>query len=538
MSGYEKKWNILKEKGAGEEETIRLAEELHRHQIELVSQNQQLREAQQQLEKSHNEYRNLFDFAPVGYFVLDIGGHISEVNLTGAAMLGIERPGLLNKPFSKYIDKESHDVLYLQYKRALREGKKAECDVQVTKQSGTSAFIHLILEPVKDTDGSIMLCRIAAIDITELKKAQESLRDSERRYRGVFENASVGISLVDLDGNWLYVNDKFCEIVGYSREALTGTEFSVLTHPDDVHNDRLMYDKLMSLEISNYFLEKRYVRKDGQIIWVSIYRALQKDEAGKPVYSIRIVTDITEQKKIEEERSMLTEELKRSNNDLHDFAYIVSHDLKEPLRAVNGFMVLLEQRYKEQLDEKALAYIDFAVNGAKRMDTMLRGMLEYSRVQTHARPLTLTEGHTAFTTAVTNLWTQITEAHAAVTCDPLPSIKADGTQLVQLLQNLISNAIKYRGGQNPEVHVGCKRQENGWLFSVRDNGIGIAPEQYERIFGMFQQVNPSRNYSGYGIGLAICKKIVERHGGKIWLESQLGKGSTFFFTIPDESKKA
>jgi PAS domain S-box-containing protein len=245
-----------------------------------------------------------------------------------------------------------------------------------------------------------------------------------------------------------------------------------------------------------------------------------------------ILRDITQRKKNEEQLAKFTEELKRSNTDLREFAYVASHDLKEPLRAINGFMEILSQRYADKLDEKAREYIGFAVNGAKRMDAMLTGLLEYSRVQTHAKPIKLTPGQEAFGAAVNNLRASITETHAVITCDPLPPVKADGTQLVQLFQNLIGNAIKFRSEKRPEIHSGCEKQENFWLFSVRDNGIGIAPESYERIFFIFQQLNPVEKYSGHGIGLSICKRIVERHGGKIWVESQLGKGSTFYFTLP------
>ena len=218
--------------------------------------------------------------------------------------------------------------------------------------------------------------------------------------------------------------------------------------------------------------------------------------------------------------------------DLRDFAYVVSHDLKEPLRAINGFMELLQRKYGDKLDEKAREYINIAVNGTKRMDAMLTGLLEYSRLQTHAKPLELTPGQAAFDGAIANLQASIKESHAVITCDPLPSVKADGTQLLQLFQNLIGNAIKFRGEQKPEIHIGCEKQENFWHFCVRDNGIGINPDSYERIFFIFQQLNPVEKYSGQGIGLAICKKIVERHGGKIWVESQPQKGSTFYFTMP------
>jgi len=195
-------------------------------------------------------------------------------------------------------------------------------------------------------------------------------------------------------------------------------------------------------------------------------------------------------------------------------------------------MEILHKKYVDKLDEKAREYIDVARKGSVRMDTMLTGLLEYSRLQTKSKPLTLTPAQAAFDRAIANLAASITEAQAVITCDPLPQVKADDTQLLQLFQNLIGNAIKFRGEQRPEIHVGCEKQANFWQFCVRDNGIGIKPDSYELIFYIFQQLHPADRYSGHGVGLAICKKIVERHGGKIWVESQFGKGSAFFFTIP------
>jgi hypothetical protein len=212
---------------------------------------------------------------------------------------------------------------------------------------------------------------------------------------------------------------------------------------------------------------------------------------------------------------------------------VASHDLREPLRAINGFMELLKQRNGAKLDEKANEYINYAASGAKRMDDLLTGLLAYSRVQTKGQQKASISAKAALNAAVTNLQRSFAESNAAITTDTLPSVKADGMQFIQLLQNLIGNAIKFRTNKRPQIHVGCKRHENAWLFSVRDNGIGIDRQSHERIFDIFRQLHPRDKYPGFGVGLAICKRIVERHGGKIWVESQPGKGSTFYFTIPD-----
>jgi signal transduction histidine kinase/integral membrane sensor domain MASE1 len=227
------------------------------------------------------------------------------------------------------------------------------------------------------------------------------------------------------------------------------------------------------------------------------------------------------------------EELTRSNAELEQFAYIASHDLQEPLRMVASFVQLLERRYKDKLDSDANEFIAYAVEGAKRMQALINGLLAYSRIGTHGKPFELTDCEAVLESALSNLRVAIEESNAIVTHDPLPTVMADGSQLIQLFQNLIGNALKFCNIKAPEIHIGVKQRYGEWLFSVKDNGIGIDPQYAERIFVIFQRLHTRSEYSGTGIGLAICKKIVERHGGRIWVESELGKGATFYFTIPD-----
>ncbi len=226
-------------------------------------------------------------------------------------------------------------------------------------------------------------------------------------------------------------------------------------------------------------------------------------------------------------------ELARSNEDLQQFAYVASHDLQEPLRMVNGFLKLLDERYKGQLDDQARQYVNFAVEGTTRMSHLVRDLLEYSGVDRRGKKLEPTNAELALQGALANLRGAIQEAGAAVTNEPLPTIRSDATQLMQLLQNLIGNAVKFRREDCPcKTHVGAKRDGDNWIFSVSDNGIGMEPQHLDRIFVIFQRLHTRDKYSGTGIGLAICKKIVERHSGRIWVESTPGQGSTFYFTLP------
>ncbi len=227
-----------------------------------------------------------------------------------------------------------------------------------------------------------------------------------------------------------------------------------------------------------------------------------------------------------------SQELARSNEDLREFAYAVSHDLQEPLRAVGGFVKLLAKRYKGRLDSDADEFIGFAVEGIKRMQLMIKDLLEYSQVGTKGKEFEPADLSLIIGQAVSNLKAAIEESGASITYDALPMLNADAPQLVRLFQNLIGNAIKFRGEEPPSVHVSAERKGDEWIFFVRDNGIGIDPSQTEKIFAIFRRLHTREEYPGTGIGLAMCKKIIERHGGKIWVESEPGKGSTFIFTMP------
>jgi light-regulated signal transduction histidine kinase (bacteriophytochrome) len=242
--------------------------------------------------------------------------------------------------------------------------------------------------------------------------------------------------------------------------------------------------------------------------------------------------EVVRREAAEQAQDAALSDLHRSNQDLEQFAYVASHDLQEPLRMVASYTQLLAQKYGGQLDDKAQSYINYAVDGATRMQGLINDLLTYSRVNTRGQALEPTDLHAVLGEALRNLTAAIEENQAIITNDDLPTVRADATQLQQVFQNLISNAIKFRGEASPHIHVSAREEGGEWLFSVKDNGIGIDAKHAERLFVIFQRLHTRQEYPGTGIGLAVCKRIVERHGGRIWFESEPGKGSTFFFTLP------
>jgi len=280
--------------------------------------------------------------------------------------------------------------------------------------------------------------------------------------------------------------------------------------------------------------DQRIVRRDGTVVWGSTTKMPWRDPDGRIIGTFGLTRDVTATKEAEARLRKEHEELTRSNAELEQFAYVASHDLQEPLRAVASCVQLLKKRYEGRLDARADEFILHAVEGTKRMQALINDLLAYSRVGTHQQPFEPVDCSEIVEEALANLTVAVQESGATVTRDPLPTVMADPTHLTQVFQNLIGNALKFRAeDRKPLIHLTAKNAAGQWTFAVRDNGIGIEPQYFERIFRVFQRLHTRERYPGTGIGLAICKKIVDRHGGRIWIESQPGQGSTFYFTLPD-----
>jgi len=533
----------------------------------------------------------------------------------------------------------------------------------------------------------------------------------EEIYRAMFENAGVGITRVDLKGALVDANQTFCNMVGHTRDKLLGRPLSEITHAEDYGEGADYRNQLMRGAMKSATGEKRFVHKDGSVIWVQRTMSIVTDDAGKPQYVISVVENISKRKQVErrqmvehavtllladahsiveaiprviqimsemlgyaygarwvldpadrvlrcteswcaaepaveefcrkstssvetetpgkpgglnravwstaapvwiadvaqetalkrresaqqaglrsafafpipvggkfygvmeffgrevrprderileiartvghqigqfiarkqaeaelqEANSQLilkAQQLSRSNAELEQFAYVASHDLQEPLRMIASYTQLILRRYGDRFDGDAREFMDFIVDGATRMKQLIEDLLAYSRVGTHGKAFRPTDSGAAVQKALANLRAAIESSNGTVTCDPLPTINADEFQLVQLFQNLIGNALKFKGAETPHVHISVNEQADTWTFGVKDNGIGIDGEYFDRIFMVFQRLHSRTDYPGTGIGLAICKKVVDRHGGRLWIESGVGSGSTFWFTVP------
>ena len=365
-------------------------------------------------------------------------------------------------------------------------------------------------------------------DITERKRAEEALREAKDVLQAVIETSPLAKIVFDLEGRVALWNPAAERLFGWSAAEALG-RFNPILPEDHVAGESAL--ELAETPGPPSGHETRRRRKDGSIIDVALWTAPLRDHSGAMRGVLAIFADITERRRLENSIQERTAELMRSNEDLQQFAFIISHDLQEPLRIVSSYAQLVAKRYPDALDEEGHEFLRHITEGVSRMRQLIQDLLAYSRAsQGGGLQMEETDVEGVVAWALMNLQVSIQESGAHVTYEKLPTVYGDRAQLAQLFQNLIGNAIKYRSSAPPRIHIQAESRKGEWMFSVQDNGIGIAPEYRERVFGIFKRLH-GREYPGTGIGLAICKRIVERHGGRIWVESEDGAGSTFYFTI-------
>lgn len=392
-------------------------------------------------------------------------------------------------------------------------------------------------EPLKDASGNIVKWFGTCTDIHDLKLAEKALQQSEQRVRLATEAAGVAVWEWDIKVNTVKWDEQMFRMYGLPptpEGRVVYQDWSSRVLPEDLVEQEEKLKRTVAA-CGRSQREFRITRtSDKAVRFIQSAEMVVAGADGQPERMVGINLDITKRKQAEVKLAEQAVELQRSNLELEQFAYVASHDLQEPLRLVSAYTELLLQRYRSRLDLEADPLVNFITEGVTRMQRLIQDLLAYSRVSSRNKPLALAPSQKALDMALQDLAMAIHEQHALVTHDVLPELVCDGKQLVQLFQNLIGNALKFRRPEEPPlVHVGARRTGDGnaWLFSVRDNGIGIEMEFYERIFVIFQRLHSRKKYSGTGIGLAICKRIVEHHGGRIWVESQKDLGTTFLFTI-------
>lgn len=365
----------------------------------------------------------------------------------------------------------------------------------------------------------------------ERKQLEQSRQESEARLRLVLENMPVMLNALDETMTFVVWNRECERVTGYPAAEIVGNPDAIKMLYPEAANRREMREAWARRGNNFRDWELHLTDRAGRrrtVAWSNI--SAQFPIPGWATWSVGL--DITERRAAQEALAQKAEELARSNQELEQFAYIASHDLQEPLRMITSYLQLLQRRYQGQLDADAHEFIDFAVDGANRMKVLINDLLAYSRVERHGKPFEPADSGAALEQALANLTVAIAESEAVIRYDPLPAVLADPTQLAQVFQNLIGNALKFRTEAPPCIQIGAEQGQGEWRFSVRDNGIGLAPEAAERIFLLFERLHGRGDYPGSGIGLALCHKIITRHGGRIWVESQEGQGATFYFTIP------
>jgi PAS domain S-box-containing protein len=521
---------------------------------------QNLKNTEEALKESEERYRQIFVNNHAPMLLIDpINGDFVDANPAATNFYGYTLDELIKLKIS--------DINVSDDKSILKEMLKA-----VSNEKNHFIFKHLLANgEIRDVDvysglinqsGRNLLYSIVH-DVTAQKKAEIARRNSEELFRLIFAQSPLSSAITKLDYTPLRINDAFGNMLGYSKEELYLMKFTEYTHLDDIGEEIEQLNRITSGEIDSFEMEKKYIHKNGEILYANLFISAVKDQFGKLVRFLVIVEDVTQRKKTENlvkqrtdrltninkilnveigdyekaeiKLENLIEKLENSNKELEQFAYVASHDLREPLRMITSFLELLKKKYENDLDGEANEFIDYAVDGAQRMDVMIKDLLDYSRISSQERKFEYLKSEEILNTALLNLNSVIIDSNTNIIHGPLPLIYANDQQMIQLFQNLIGNAIKYRGKENPEIQISYEDVNDEYIFSIKDNGIGIDKKHLKRIFNIFHRLHTSEEYEGTGIGLAISEKILEKHRGKIWAESEKGKGTTFHFTIPNQN---
>lgn len=531
----------------------KLLHELQVYQIELEMQNEALQQARTEAQAALARYTELYDSAPVGYFSVDRSGFIRQLNFAAAHLLDEERPRLLGQSFREFVVDRDRPIFDTFLTNVFAGHAKEVCEVRLGRADSGQPPCFTHMEAV--VGEATQVFNAVVVDITAKALADEALRSSQQYLEMAVHGAALGIWNWNMGSGELVASPRFRQLFGISPdEKMSYERFLEALHPGDREaiGDAVRH-ALKDRE--EYNVECRIRWPDGSIHWIAAVGCGFYDEVSGDVVGMSgIALDITERKGMEEALQRLNddlehrvaertvalsdanEELVRSNEELHQFAYIAAHDLQTPLRSIAGFAQLLQKDFGEHIGTQGDTWINQIVLHARRLHELIQDLLVYSKIDTPGGAFEPTDLRLVFDNVVAGLDASIRETGASITRGDLPVVVGSRIQLAQLFQNLIGNGIKYHGAEAPRVHVSAERSGNEWVISVRDNGIGIPEKHRERIFEIFRRLHSQEAYPGTGIGLAVCRRVVQRHGGRIWAESTPGQGSVFKFTLPDQSK--
>jgi PAS domain S-box-containing protein len=504
--------------------------------------------SEEALRASEAEYRAIFELAGVGNAQSDPEtGRLVRVNPKFCEITGYPAEELLGKTFLEITHPDDRDKDFELFQRMISGEDDYSVEKRYVRKDGRVAWVSVNATAVRDDDGRPVRTAAVIQDITERKRAEEDLRrlrDAERardeealreaqeRFRSAFDNAPIGVAVVGLDGRFLQVNRSLCGILGYPEEFLLATTFQEITHPDDVEASMEHVRRAMRDEVGSYSLEKRYVAAGGRQVWVSLSVSLVRDAEGDPLYFVDQIQDITERKLAERELARRAEELAHANAELEQFSYSVSHDLRAPLRSIDGFSQILLEDYADRLDEEGRSYLGRVRAASQHMGHLMDDLLDLSRVSRGP----LRTGRVDLSALARDIVEELerSQPDREVEFVVAEGLEADGDArlLAVALENLLGNAWKFTSKKPAaKIAFGSFTENGARVFFVRDDGAGFDAAYADRLFGAFQRLHTDDDFEGTGIGLATVQRVVHRHGGRLWAEGEVGKGATFYFTL-------
>jgi len=509
--------------------------------LEISSDITERKKAESALAESEAKLHITFATMADGIVIVGLDYKVTDCNEAILRLTQRSREEIIGKPLLDLFAPEFHLQIFEKHSELLEKGNILNV-AKLLRKSGERVDVEANVSLIRDAAGQYTASVAVLRDVTERKKAELALAESEAKLRITFATMADGIVIAGLDETVTDCNEAILRLTQRSREEIIGKPFEDLLPPEFrslILDARKFLVGAVLARTEPSRGKKETVRTDSQLLQKNGERvdieaniSTIEDASGQPAELLIVARDVTERKQMEFQLDSSLADLQRSNAELEQFAYVTSHDLQEPLRMITSYIQIIEEDYKGKLDADADQYIAFAVEGTKRMHTLVNDLLAYSRVGTRGESFMPISLNNVLSAATANLEVAIEESHAVVTHDRLPTVLGDESQLIQLFQNLLGNAIKFRSDVPPIIHVGVEQTNDGWEFSVHDNGIGIDMKYAERIFAVFQRLHAREEYPGTGIGLAVVKKIVERHGGRIWAESEPANGSTFYFTLP------